>query len=242
MTRYGYLDSSISPVHRSNSSGKCLGGAALILTWALVAGCVEDPRTQQKTVPPDGFQTARGTALELPAEGDPRYNRETADLARQIKEIDAALEDWRRSSGKADPQVAQEAIRVMTEARDAAVEDLALAYRISKITSGLLDDRLVSGARDSLNFLLTSAKAPAGSLKLEVRTVITSAGSVWIQWVPAADFGMSASPNWQPYTEGQLLHAGVYTFRVQPSDRSRQAFIKKNLTVLTDPFSCELSE
>lgn len=234
-------------VYSGSSSGQAPGArkrlaltAAFVLACSLLTGCAAPDHVDHAKTRSDQFRTSRGVIVDVPSvEGAPRYNRNAADLAKQIKQLDGTLESWRLSLASADPAVGAEVARVVMEARDAAIEDLALAYRIAGQTSGLLDSRIIAGAREGIRDLQSAMTAPATSYKLNVRTSISANVDASIDFVSAAEAAQAAHPAWQPYS-GQPLRIGRYVFRVVPLERSQPAFKSPPILIMRDPFALEL--
>ena len=231
MTIHVCSASSIKPTKSARNAYICF--ALFSVVWTLLAGCATKEPLRER------FQAESGAVVELPGEGSPDFDRNAGEVTSQIRQLDTAIKDWQRKSTHMDPALASEILRILRESRDAAVQDIALAYRIPQQTSGPIDNGLIALARNSVAHLLETTKSPTTGFKFEVSTVITSKNSAAIHYVPLGEFERSSSPDWQSYTKGQLLRIGRYMFRVQPADRSRRAFTQK-LEILREPSEHEL--
>lgn len=212
--------------------------ACLVVGAALSACATVDPVPQRH--PTDMFRTSTGTVAEIPRQqGTPGFNADAAQLASQIRQLDAAVAAWQLPAGAVAPDLAAELLRIVRESRDSAVDTIALAYRIAERTSGPLDGRLVGSASETVKSLQDAVKASPSSFRWSVVTFISAEAGAAIHYVSGAEFAGSGTPSWQSYSKGQALRVGRYMFRVQPADAARRPFLE-SITVLQDPFSREL--
>lgn len=204
----------------------------ILVAAFMVVGCTTMDQGSSQTG--DRLVTAQGTVVEVPRYGMPGFNSMAQKIAQQVRELDDALALQQTSSLTAPP-MAEETLSILKAARDDAIEDLARAYRISKRTSGTLDDQLLTSASRDLQDLLEVAREPRHAAKFDVVTNITSEVGAIIHYVSVAEYDRSNKPFWESYTKGQVLRVGRYIFRVRPANPSRNTFVQR-VSILRDPY------
>jgi hypothetical protein len=186
--------------------------------WQVAAGATDKPIKLKKS---------DGSDVVVPATGELADERARA-IASSLQSYDESSKHW-RSAKPASP--AAELREIADQARNESLDQLDLAYRMARKTSGGLDGDLLESAKKNIDFAKAALKRKP-SESLLVRTQIsTPPPQATLRYCSKGD---RANPDcWQTYNTGSSLRIGRYVFRVE-SQGGGKAY-EEMVWILEDP-------
>lgn len=190
----------------------------------LLAACQSSPQSRVIVLQP-----STGPAVRVPL-GTSFVGDDVQQLAKQI-----AATDQKRPKGwnAASPELIATLMKMRTEARDEAIENLSSELQIEQDTSGGADDVVLARAHQALkelSELLSDSPPPA----LDVRTEISTADAPHtLRYMSRGDYQHEQS-FWSSYTFGDQLHIGRYMFKVDSCETPTGDYVEPIL-ILPNP-------
>jgi hypothetical protein len=175
--------------------------------------------------------TSSGTTVRIPSRG-PLSNDAADEAAHDVLAIDRQLKPFKdgKPSGKSDVLVAMQ--KIALDARNDAVDSLDLAYRVARMTSGVLDSEQINSAKQNVQIAKDILKATPPP-RLYVRTAISSTvANAALHYRTAADYKKKVG-SWSSYTPGETLRIGRYVFRLDAATGGEP--YQELVLVLSDP-------